>query len=212
MCARPRYIDSSSFFPNQILPVDVGPINGVARKLAASYSRAAAEWLHRRWTALAAAVSAAWLANPDWGAPVPAMRWGGATDDPTPGAGPIAPPEAAVAALRDHAERQVVERRLADDRWCEHGLVFPTRRGTPQEPRNVQRRFEAVRAHRAAKVCFHDLRHTCATLLIVQGVHRRVVMEMLGHSQISRTMHTYVHVAADHLPRLLVPEHKEQAG
>jgi integrase len=41
---------------------------------------------------------------------------------------------------------------------------------------------------------FHDLRHACASLLLVQGVHPRVVMETLGHSQISLTMDTYSHV------------------
>jgi integrase len=40
----------------------------------------------------------------------------------------------------------------------------------------------------------HDLRHTCASLLLVQGVNPRVVMEILGHSQISITMNTYTHV------------------
>ena len=41
---------------------------------------------------------------------------------------------------------------------------------------------------------FHDLRHACASLLLVQGVAPRVVMETLGHSQISLTMNTYSHV------------------
>lgn len=41
---------------------------------------------------------------------------------------------------------------------------------------------------------FHDLRHSCATVLLAQGVPARVVMEMLGHSQISLTMNTYTHV------------------
>jgi integrase len=41
---------------------------------------------------------------------------------------------------------------------------------------------------------FHDLRHTCATMLIAQGIHPRTVMEVLGHSQISVTMNTYGHV------------------
>lgn len=41
---------------------------------------------------------------------------------------------------------------------------------------------------------FHDLRHTCATLLLAQGVYPRVVMEILGHSQISITMNLYSHV------------------
>ena len=41
---------------------------------------------------------------------------------------------------------------------------------------------------------FHDLRHACASLLLAQGVAPRVVMEVLGHSQISLTMNTYSHV------------------
>ena len=45
---------------------------------------------------------------------------------------------------------------------------------------------------------FHDLRHTCATLLLARDVGPRVVMEILDHSQISLTMNTYTHV----VPRL----------
>lgn len=41
---------------------------------------------------------------------------------------------------------------------------------------------------------FHDLRHTCASLLLAQGVHPRVAMDILGHSQISLTMNSYSHV------------------
>jgi integrase len=41
------------------------------------------------------------------------------------------------------------------------------------------------------KMRIHDLRHTCATLLLAQGVHPKVVQEILGHSQISLTMDTY---------------------
>ena len=44
---------------------------------------------------------------------------------------------------------------------------------------------------------FHDLRHSCATLLLVQGVSPRVVMDLLGHSQIGLTMNTYSHVIPD---------------
>jgi Phage integrase family len=40
----------------------------------------------------------------------------------------------------------------------------------------------------------HDLRHSCATLLLAQGVNPRVVMETLGHSQVSLTLNTYSHV------------------
>ena len=56
---------------------------------------------------------------------------------------------------------------------------------------------------------WHDLRHTCASLLLAQGVPARTVMEVLGHSQIGLTMNTYAHVmpemkrdAADRMERL----------
>ncbi len=41
---------------------------------------------------------------------------------------------------------------------------------------------------------FHDLRHTCASLLLAQKVPARVVMEILGHSQVTLTLNTYSHV------------------
>jgi integrase len=41
---------------------------------------------------------------------------------------------------------------------------------------------------------FHDLRHTCATLLLTQGVHPKIVSEKLGHSSIAMTLDTYSHV------------------
>ena len=41
---------------------------------------------------------------------------------------------------------------------------------------------------------FHDLRHSAATMLLMMGVHPKVVQEMLGHSEISMTMDTYSHV------------------
>ncbi|WP_313896323.1 tyrosine-type recombinase/integrase [Streptomyces sp. YIM 98790] len=40
----------------------------------------------------------------------------------------------------------------------------------------------------------HDLRHTCASLLLAQGVDARTIMEMLGHSTITMTLDTYAHV------------------
>ncbi|MBA2326573.1 MAG: tyrosine-type recombinase/integrase [Actinobacteria bacterium] len=41
---------------------------------------------------------------------------------------------------------------------------------------------------------FHDLRHTCATLLLHAEVHPKVVQEMLGHSSIAITLDIYSHV------------------
>lgn len=97
-------------------------------------------------------------------------------------------------ALR-HAERQALERRVAGDAWKDYDLVFPSAIGTPLDPRNLLRQFKALLvAADLPDMRFHDLRHSCATTLIAQGVHPRVVQEILGHSQISTTMNVYGHV------------------
>ena len=62
----------------------------------------------------------------------------------------------------------------------------------------VTRRFQALlRVGGLPPMRFHDLRHGAASLLLAQGVHPRVVMEMLGHSTITLTMNTYSHVIPD---------------
>ncbi|MGO9178720.1 MAG: tyrosine-type recombinase/integrase [Candidatus Limnocylindrales bacterium] len=74
-------------------------------------------------------------------------------------------------------------------------LVFTTTLGTPLDGISVTRRFQRIlRAAGLPRQRFHDLRHACATLLLAQGVPARVVMETLGHSEISFTLNTYSHV------------------
>jgi integrase len=95
--------------------------------------------------------------------------------------------------------------------WVDMDLVFPSLRGTLADGPNVTHRFhKLLKRAELALMRFHDLRHACASLLHVQGVHPRVVMETLGHSQISLTMNTYSHVlpalqqdAADRMEALL---------
>lgn len=41
---------------------------------------------------------------------------------------------------------------------------------------------------------FHDLRHTCATLLLGKGTHPKFVQELLGYATVSMTLDTYSHV------------------
>jgi len=111
----------------------------------------------------------------------------------------LALPAVLVAALKAHQRLQDEERQAMQDVWQEHQLVFPSTVGTPMEPRNLSRQFKTVlkAAGLPDAIRFHDLRHSCATFLIVHGVHPRVVMQILGHSQISVTMNTYGHVLED---------------
>ena len=110
----------------------------------------------------------------------------------------VAMPRTVASALRLHRARQLQERLLAGSRWQDRGLVFPTTIGTPMDTRNLTRHFKrALSEADLPSLRFHDLRHSCASLLLAQGIHPRVVMEILGHSQISLTMNTYSHVIDD---------------
>ena len=107
----------------------------------------------------------------------------------------LALPESVVASLREHRVRQLEDRLLAGSRWVENGYVFTSSIGTPLDGSNVTHRFHRdLEAAGLPRQRFHDLRHACASFLLAQGVHPRVVMETLGHSQISLTMDTYTHV------------------
>ena len=44
------------------------------------------------------------------------------------------------------------------------------------------------------RIRLHDLRHTCATILLMAGKHPKFVQELLGHASISITLDTYSHV------------------
>jgi integrase len=104
-------------------------------------------------------------------------------------------PDFAVTALRRQRTAQKRERLKAGSWWVESGLVFTSTKGTALDERNVRREFNAIlEAAELPSVRIHDLRHTCASLLLAQDVHPRVVMETLGHSQISLTLDTYTHI------------------
>ena len=103
---------------------------------------------------------------------------------------------AAAEALKGHLECQLEEIDQAGSLWQENGLVFASEAGAPLDRRDVtSRRFKPL-LERAGlpHFRFHDLRHTCATLLLTQNVNPKVVSEMLGHSSIAITLDTYSHV------------------
>lgn len=123
-------------------------------------------------------------------------------------------PVATAEALRRHRARQAEERLVAGSAWCDSDFIFTTRLGTPLDGDNLISRPFARVVEKAGlpPMRFHDLRHSCASLLLAQGVAPRVVMETLGHSRISVTLDTYTHVlpalqreAADAMDRALGP-------
>jgi integrase len=104
--------------------------------------------------------------------------------------------QTALDALTRHLTRQLGEIDRAGNAWRENGLVFATEIGTPLNRHNLtQRSFRPLLAKAGLpQIRFHDLRHTCATLLLSKGVHAKYVQELLGHSTIAITLDTYSHV------------------
>lgn len=104
--------------------------------------------------------------------------------------------KAAVRSLREHLARQIKEIERLGDLYRDEGLVFTTEVGTLINPTNLRKRSFAslLKQARLSHIRFHDLRHTCATLLFGAGVHPKYVQELLGHANIAVTLDTYSHV------------------
>ncbi|MEV5826044.1 site-specific integrase [Spirillospora sp. NPDC052242] len=103
-----------------------------------------------------------------------------------------------ISALREHRARQDAERADGWATWKDHGLVFPSRLGTPMEPDNLRRSWYRIReAAGLDSMRFHDMRHTCVSLLLDLGVPPHIVREIVGHSDIEVTMTIYAHAALE---------------
>jgi integrase len=120
-------------------------------------------------------------------------------------------PPVVVDALDAHRKRQATERLAAGPAWKGNELIFCDEVGGSLRQDHVRHRFGKL--CEAAKLpeglTPYALRHSCATLLLEQGVALKIVSERLGHSTIALTADTYSHVtpsmqqqAADALGRL----------
>ena len=55
---------------------------------------------------------------------------------------------------------------------------------------------QLLKKHKLKKIRFHDLRHSCASVLLAQGVPMKQIQEWLGHSDMSTTANIYSHLDA----------------
>jgi hypothetical protein len=84
-------------------------------------------------------------------------------------------------------------------------LVFTAPQGGPlREQKFVAGIFKpaAARVGLAHRLRFHDLRHTCASLLIAQGASVKAVQAQLGHASATVTLDRYGHLFPDELQQL----------
>jgi integrase len=100
-----------------------------------------------------------------------------------------------IALLRAHRANQLEEKLIVGKRWKETwGLVFVSDNGNPIHASNLLGHFQkALQAAELPKVRVHDLRHTCATLMLDSGAPLVTVSKILGHSSVAVTAKIYAH-------------------
>lgn len=100
-----------------------------------------------------------------------------------------------VNALKAHRKKQLEGKMRLTGLYKDRGLIFASEVGTPMNPENlVKRSFKPLlKKVGLPEIRFHDLRHTCATLLLSRSVHPKLVQELLGHATIAMTLDTYSH-------------------
>jgi integrase len=107
---------------------------------------------------------------------------------------PLVPP--AIAALRREQDRQLfARRRVGEEIWSEHCLVFSNDRGEAIRERCPQDGWKASlkKAGLDPTKRIHDLRHTAASYLHMLGVPTVTIMAIMGHSTLAMTQR-YSHV------------------
>ena len=106
-------------------------------------------------------------------------------------------PDICAAALKLRKAEETHARDTAGSAWQGGKLIFTTKWGSPIEPRNFNRSWDARCANAGVrKITVHDGRRTCATLLVDLDVHPRQVMQILRHAQIAVTMEIYVQASS----------------
>jgi|GEM_PF-313758 Site-specific recombinase XerD len=120
--------------------------------------------------------------------------------------------------LRKYKKWQEWQQQLLGNKYIDNNLVLPNQWGQFYDTSNFTTRIFKKMLTKAGideSFKFHDLRHTHATLLLLQGVNPKIVQERLGHSTIAMTLDTYSHllpnmqnVAAEALTGMLISESK----
>jgi integrase len=97
--------------------------------------------------------------------------------------------------LREYRAKQEV-RFLEKDRILGlDSLVFAKDEGKPLDPCTVTHNFSSIVSRAGlGKVCFHYLRHTFASIILMKGAPAKVISECLSHASVAFTMDTYSHL------------------
>ena len=99
--------------------------------------------------------------------------------------------------LLDLKEQQEINQKVCGDCYNKEylGYIFVDAIGNIFHPDTISRQFkEILKAAGLREIRFHDLRHSCASLLLAKGAALKEIQEWLGHSDISTTANIYAHL------------------
>ncbi len=105
--------------------------------------------------------------------------------------------------LAEHREKQRLEAAVAK-RWRDHGLIFPSRAGTPTTYRNLLRHYQTLTEKAGVpRINLHGLRHTYTTQAL-RVLPPKVVAEVLGHADVQLTLQVYQQLREDDKKRAAI--------
>lgn len=97
--------------------------------------------------------------------------------------------------LLDLKEKENKDREFFENCYLENNYIFKWEDGKPYEPNYITDKFQKLlKQNNLPHIRFHDLRHSCASLLIANGFSLKDIQEWLGHSDIQTTANVYAHL------------------
>lgn len=130
----------------------------------------------------------------------------------------IAVPDMVMEIIKKQIQLNNHYKQLLQNEYFDEGYLICHNNGTPIRPDYLTKNFaNFIQSKGLKKIRFHDLRHTCASLMLKSGVAMKTASEILGHSSISITADLYTHVlqdtkqvAANQIEQLLINEKNEK--
>ena len=175
-----------------MIPNDAPSLAPPSSKLSLESSWAIAAWLLR--TSITAGWVTIWPADPN--------VIGTAENDPKPAASrrTLPLPDRLVTVLRSAKRRQAAERLALGVSYGGGVYVVSNEAGEPYSPAVLSRYWrDAVKAAKVRHIKLHAARHTCATLMHLEGVPVAVIAAWIGHKDASLTLRLYAHSQDDAL-------------
>lgn len=97
--------------------------------------------------------------------------------------------------LKALKEKENINRSLFGKEYIENDYIFKWENGKPYAPDFITMKFaKLLKQHDLPHIRFHDLRHSCASLLVANGFQLKDIQEWLGHSDIQTTANIYAHL------------------